>query len=130
MTVINTNFKTPSGKAVTVNLTIQNHRVSGSATINGQAYGVNGYATVQGRQILKLANAPYLPISGSLYSQIESACKAQFVSQMTPLQIAEGRMAEAQAKYNRLFAQGYDNVAIINARNEWEQATAEYNKIK
>lgn len=131
MTIINSSFKTGSGKNVAVNLVAENAGVTGNATINGQIYSVDGYATVQGKKVLRLTNAPapYLPIINSLYEQIEAACKAQFNGQLTALQIAEGKMREAESKYNRLFAQGYNNQEIIRARNEWDQASAEYHKL-
>lgn len=130
MTTITTSFKTSSGKNVTLNLTVENYKVIGNATIDGQDYVVNGYAVVQGRQVLKLtsAPAPYLPIASALYNQIEAACKSQFISQMTPLEIAEGKMREAEVEYHKLADRG-DNIATIKAMDEWNRLSAEYHRL-
>lgn len=132
MTTINRNFKTSSGKSAVVNLTIENHKVSGTATINGQAYGVSGFATVQGKKVLQIkgASAPYLPIPNDLYNDLNTACKSQFAASMTQAQIVEGEMREAEARYNKLFAQGHNNAEIIKAKAEWDRLSAEYNKIR
>ena len=131
MTTINKNFRTPTGKNVTADLTIENYKVSGTANINGTAYGVTGFAVVQGKKVLQItgAPAPYLQIHADLYDELNAICKAQFAAQMTPLEIAEGKMREAENKYNKLFAQGWNNVAIIEAREEWNRLSAEYHKL-
>ncbi len=131
MTTINKSFRTPTGKDVTVELTVENYKVNGTATINGATYGVTGFAVVQSKKVLQIkgAPAPYLQIPDALYAELDGICKAQFAAQMTPLEIAESKMREAEAKYNHLWNEGWNNMAIIEAREEWNRLSAEYHKL-
>lgn len=126
MTTITKTFKTQTGKTVDLTLDIEQAEVSGTATIAGVDYSVNGYAVVKGRKCLKInAAAPYLPIDNSLYNQIHSVCKQQFAASMSERQILEGKVDAARIKYQRLFDAGTNNVATIQARDEWERLSRE-----
>ncbi len=131
MTTITKTMKTKSGKIVDLNISVENAKVTGIATSNGLEMAINGTATVQGRKVLVLKNAPanYLPIEDALFVEIEKIAKAQYVSQMTPLEIAEGKMREAEVKYNKLANQGWDNIATIKARDEWDRLSGEYHNL-
>lgn len=131
MTTINKTITSHTGKKVDLTINIENGKVSGIARAEGQEFGVTGFAVVQNRQCLTLKKgspAPYLPIDKYLYSEIKQTAKDQYRANMTNEQIAEGEMREAEAKYNRLFAQGYNNVEIIKAREEWDRLSAEYHQ--
>lgn len=126
MTTITKTFKTPQGKTVVINLSIEQANITGAATIDGVDYNVTGQATVQGRKCLKLdAKTPYLPIDNGLYNQIQSVCKQQFAASMSERQILEGKVDAARIKYQRLFDAGNNNVATIQAREEWERLSNE-----
>ncbi len=121
-----------TGKKVDLVIHIENARITGTATVNGQStqMQVTGHAIVQGRRclIIKGGPAPYLPIDNELYEEIQAAAKAQYQDSMADEKILEGRVSAAQAKYERLFAQGYDNAQIIRARDEWDRLSAEYHQ--
>jgi 1,6-anhydro-N-acetylmuramate kinase len=128
---INTTFKTSSGKNVSLTLNIENSKITGSAVVNGTSYSVTDIAVVQNRKCLKIqgASAPYMPISDSLYNEINAICKAQFAANMTPRDILEMKVAQAEAKYNKAMSESWNNVAIIEAREEWNRLSRELAKL-
>jgi len=130
MTTINKTVTSKSGKKVELTIKIENAKVSGIGKIDdGQELEITGYAIVQGRKCLMISGkVPYLEIDQQIYNEIDSAAKEQYRSSMTEQQILEGQMREAEGKYNRLFARGYDNVEIIQAREEWDRLSAEYHQ--
>ena len=131
MTTINKSFKGSTGKDITVNLEIENSKISGVANINGTTYSVTGAHVVQSRKCLKIegAPAPYMPISDALYNEIDTICKAQFAAAMTPKEILEMEVAKAEHKYNKAMRESWNNVAIIEAREEWNRLSAELSKL-
>ncbi len=130
MTTINRTITSQTGKKVELTVTIENAKVTGAARVNGKDCKITDYVTIQGRKCLAIKDgpAPYLPIDNALYGEIETTAKNQYRDSMTAEQIAEGELREAEAKYNRLFAQGSDNVAIMTARSEWDRLSSEYHQ--
>jgi hypothetical protein len=128
---INKNFRTSSGKDAIASLDVENYKVTGTVLIAGTSYEVTGFAVVQGRKVISIkgAPAPYVVIPNDLYDDLDKICKAQYASQQTPLEYAEMMMREMERRYNKVFADGYDNVAIIKARNEWDRWSDEYHKL-
>lgn len=131
MTTINKSFKGSTGKDITVNLEIENSKISGTANINGTSYAVTGAHVIQNRKCLKIegAAAPYMPIADGLYNEIDAICKAQFAANMTPKEILEMEEAKAEYKYNKAMRESWNNVAIIEAREEWFRLTKELSRM-
>lgn len=130
MNTINQSYKGSTGKDITINLKIENSKVSGVAIINGMTYSVTGASVIQNRKCLKIegAPAPYMPIADALYNEIDTICKAQFAANMTPKEILEMEVAKAEHKYNQAVRESWNNVAIIEAREEWNRLSAELRK--
>jgi len=131
MATITKSFKGSTGKNIIVNLEIDNAKVTGYAIINGMSYNVSGTAVIQNRKCLKIeaAPAPYMPIADSLYNEIDAVCKVQYAANMTPKEILETSAWLAEQKYNQAMRDSYGNVAIIEARNEWNRLSAELAKL-
>lgn len=135
MTTINRQFTTPKGTTIDLVITIDNSLVGGSATFNGAAYPITNYTIVKGRKALALTggSASFLPIPDSIYAEISAICsehREQRWANRSALEIAEDAMRDAEDEYKRLFSQGYNNVAIIKARDEWDRLSAEYRNLR
>ncbi len=129
MTTINKSFKSLTGKEITVSLVIDNSAVTGNATTNGTVYSVTGTAVIQNRKCLKIegASAPYLPIADGLYNEIETICKAQFLTVMTPKELLEVEVDKAEYEYERLNNSNVSsNIEIIEAREKFFTLRREY----
>lgn len=130
MTTINKTTKNDGGKEITVDLTINVNDVNGTVTVkDGNTYTVTGIAHINGRKCLKIngAPAPYMP-AAELYNEINAICKAQFANAMTPKEILEMEVAKAEYKYNKAMSESWNNVAIIEAREEWNRLSRELSK--
>lgn len=126
MSNVTKTFTLPSGKSVVVDLTIDKALVRGTATIDGVSYKVLGRSQPRGRKCLNLDfEISYLPIPHALWDEIEKTCKEQVMARMTPRKVLEGQVEEARIKYQRLFNAGQNNVAIIEARDEWDRLSKE-----
>jgi hypothetical protein len=47
---------------------------------------------------------------------------------MTPKEILETEVAKAEYKYNKAMSESWNNVAIIEAREEWNRLSRELSK--
>jgi hypothetical protein len=131
MTTINSTFKGSKGNEIVANIEIENSKVSGTVTTNSNTYKVTGAHVIQSRKCLAIvgAPAPYMPIADGLYNEIDAICKAQYAAAMTPKEILEMEVAKAEAKYNKAMRESWNNVAIIEAREEWNRLSRELSKM-
>jgi hypothetical protein len=89
----------------------------GTITAAGTVYTISGIAVIKGETVA-VSNGNYIRLPKDIYNQINDAMKAEYAANMTEREIKDMCFAIAEQKYNKLFAQGADPVAIINARNE------------
>lgn len=131
MTTINSTFKGSKGNEITANIEIENSKISGTVTTNGNTYNVTGKHVIQGRKCFAIvgAPAPYMPITDGLYNEIDAICKAQFAASMTPKEKLETEVWLAEQKYNQAMRESWNNVAIIEAREEWNRLSRELSKM-
>jgi hypothetical protein len=119
MTTITKTITTNSGKKVDLTINIENAKVTGIASHNGQTWQVTGFAIVQGRQCLSIKNgpAPYLPIDNSLYGKIESMAKDQFFADTE--NAAWENVCKLEAAYRKLIDRSDSNADIIKAQHAY-----------
>jgi hypothetical protein len=89
----------------------------GTITAAGTVYTISGIAVIKGETVAE-SDGIYIRLPKDIYNQINGAMKAECAANMTEKEIKNMNYAIAEQKFNKLFAQGYDPEAIINARNE------------
>jgi hypothetical protein len=131
MTTINRTFKSSKGIDITANIEINKSKVSGTVTINGNTYNIKGVHFIQNHKCFSIVGAPfpYMPIADGLYNEIGAICNAQCADMMTTKEKLETKVAMAEYKYNQAMRESWNNMAIIEAREEWNRLSRELSKM-
>lgn len=118
-----------TGKKVDCHICISDAKVSGTAVIDGSITAkITGYAVVNGYKCLMIKGgpAPYLPISDSLYHEIDQVVREQYRQSKSQEQLAWEAVCAAEADYRRISNHNDSWADVCNAQARYEQALSEF----